>query len=74
VAWSVEEDLKKMGLRNWRRNRTEKVGGEFWKKLSFTEECNARKRRSRRRRGRRRRRDTAALTSLLVTLTAVWEV
>jgi hypothetical protein len=65
--WSVEEDLEKMGLRNWRRNRTEKVRGEFWKKLSFTEYCNARKRR-------RRRRDTAAFTSVFVTLTAVWEV
>jgi len=39
---SVEEDLKKMGVENWRlkwQNREQ--WGQFWKRLRFTENCNA---------------------------------
>jgi len=43
---SVEEDVKKMGVRNWRRERQiEKSGGQFWKRLRFTQCRNARRRR-----------------------------
>jgi hypothetical protein len=49
---SVEEDIKNMGLRNWRCKRTKKSGGQFWKTLNFTKDWNARKRS---RTGRRRR-------------------
>jgi len=43
---SVEEDLKDMGTRNWRRNlRVDNSGGQFWKRLRFNMNCNARRRR-----------------------------
>jgi len=39
---SVDEDLKKMGVRNWRRNiRAESSGGYFWKRLRSIKHCNA---------------------------------
>jgi len=47
----VEEDLKKMGVRNWRcKYQDENSGGQFWKRLRYTKDCNARRRRRRRRR------------------------
>jgi len=42
---SVEEDLKEMGVRNWRRTArswTENSGGQSWKRLRSTKFCNAR--------------------------------
>jgi hypothetical protein len=49
---SLEEDIKKMGVRNWRSKRTTNGGGQFWKRLRFTKDCNARRSRT----GRKRRR------------------
>jgi len=40
---SVEEDMKKIGRGELETcHRAEKIGGQFWKRLSFTENCNAR--------------------------------
>ena len=40
---SVEEELKKI---DWRRkSQDEKGGGQFWKKLRFTKDCNAKRKR-----------------------------
>jgi hypothetical protein len=51
---SVEEDIKNVGVRNWRftSKRTQNSGGQFWKRLRFSKNCNA----GRSRTGRKRRR------------------
>jgi hypothetical protein len=49
---SVEEDIKNMGMRNWRFKQTKNSGGQFWKRLRFSEDYNARRSRT----GRKRRR------------------
>jgi len=54
---SAEEDLKEMGVRNWRRTAsswTENSGGQFWKREDKV--CNAKRRRRIRRKRRRRKR------------------
>ena len=51
VRWPelVEEDLMKMGVRNWiRKQQDENSGGQFWKRLRSTKDCNRRRRRRRR--------------------------
>ena len=56
---SVVEDLKEIGMRNWRgtaSSRMENSGGQLWKRLRTTKICNARRRRRSRRRRRRRSR------------------
>jgi hypothetical protein len=50
---SVEESLKYMGVRDWKLNSDDREG-QFWKRLRFFKDCNARKRRRRRRRRRRK--------------------
>jgi len=64
VRWPelVEEDLMKMGVRNWiRKQQDENSGGQFWKRLRSTKDCNGGGGggggRGRRRRRRRRRRE-----------------
>jgi hypothetical protein len=44
-----------MGVRKWRCKRTKNSGGQFWKRLSFTKDCNSRRSRTARKRRRRRR-------------------
>ena len=49
---SVEEGIENVGMRNWRFKMTKNSGGQFWKRLRFSKNCNA----GRSRTGRKRRR------------------
>jgi len=51
---SVEEDIKNMGVRNWRSRRTKNSGGQFLKRLRFTKNCNIGRRSRAGRTGRRK--------------------
>jgi len=44
---SVEEDLKNMGVSDWRL-KSEDREGQFWKRLRFFKNCNVRRKRRRR--------------------------
>ena len=46
---TIEGGGKKMGVRNWRRQKYEREsgGGEFWNRLKFTKDCNSRSRKRR---------------------------
>jgi hypothetical protein len=47
---SAEEDIKNMDVTTWRCKRTKNSGGQFWKKLRFTKDCNAKRSRNGRKR------------------------
>ena len=51
---SVEEDRENMGVTGWRLE-TEDREGQFWKRLRFFKECNARRKRKKEERLRLRR-------------------
>ena len=50
---SVEEDLKKMGVRD-RRLNSEDREGQFWNRLRYFKGCNARRKIKRKRKGKRK--------------------
>jgi hypothetical protein len=60
----IEEDMRIMGVRQWRKQCEKQNGRESLRRLKPTVGCSARRRRRRRRMGRRKRRSCSS-SSLL---------